>query len=127
SQLAEDTLDCPIVDLQLIAELDNKTYKFQRGSHPSLPDEVFTFALLDFWKTSPLVGKANTLTLEKIAYSAGSPGRIFKLDEDSLVSRLENLERRTVGAFRYDETGGLKQVYKHPQKEMAQLDLLKAY
>jgi hypothetical protein len=110
SSVIEDTLDCPLVDLRLIVELsDGKTYQFQRGPQVSLPEEIFAFAVAEFWKTNPL----QSIAFEKLAYDPGSPGRIFKLDEDSLVSRLEAISLITSGAFTYDETAGLKQVYKH--------------
>jgi len=111
SGIIEDTLDCPLVDLRLITELaDGKTYQFQRGPQVSLPNEIFAFALVEFWRTSP--SQAKSIAFEKIAYDPGSPGRVFKLDEDSLASRLESIGQVTDGAFSYDETAGLKQVYK---------------
>jgi len=45
----EDTFDCPLVELGLIAEVDRGLYQFVRGPKPSLPDENFLYALLDFW------------------------------------------------------------------------------
>ena len=123
SSVIEDTLDCPLVDLRLIVELsDGKTYQFQRGPQVSLPDEIFAFAVADFWQPAK---QLQSMAFEKLAYDPGSPGRIFKLDEDSLVSRLETLSRTTNQAFAYDETAGLKQVYKH--RETDPLTILRRY
>ncbi|HEX7997930.1 MAG TPA: DUF4007 family protein [Pyrinomonadaceae bacterium] len=124
--ISEDTLDCPLIDLHLIIELeDGRTYQFQRGAQPSLPDEVFTYALIEFWRAS--APSSNTLAFEKIAYEPGSPGRIFKLDEDSLSDRLGRIETVTGGLYDYDETGGLKQVYKRSEEEIDPMELLKSY
>lgn len=124
SEVIEDTLDCPLVDLRLITELDDgKTYQFQRGPQVSLPNEVFAFALAEFWQTWN--SQARTIAFEKIAYDPGSPGRVFKLDEDTLASRLEEIKSLTGGAFTYDETAGLKQVYRH--REVEPLSLLHKY
>ena len=124
STILEDTLDCPLVDLRLITELaDGKTYQFQRGPQISLPDEILALALVEFWRAS--ASYAMSIAFEKVAYDAGSPGRVFKLDEDSLASRLENIGRITAGAFAYDETAGLKQVYK--LREVDPLTLLESY
>jgi hypothetical protein len=124
--VSEDTLDCPLVDLHLIAELvDGKTYQFQRGAQPSLADEIFTYALIEFWRASAPLN--STLAFEKIAYEAGSPGRIFKLDEDSLSARLECIETLSDGLYGYDETAGLKQVYKRSEEEVEPMELLKTY
>jgi Protein of unknown function (DUF4007) len=124
SGVIEDTLDCPLVDLRLITELaDGKTYQFQRGPQVSLPNEIFGFALIEFWRTSP--AQTKSIAFEKIAYDPGSPGRIFKLDEDSLASRLEGIGQITNGAFAYDETAGLKQVYK--LQDVEPITLLERY
>jgi Protein of unknown function (DUF4007) len=124
SSVIEDTLDCPLVDLRLISELaDGKTYQFQRGPQVSLPNEIFLYALAEFWNVYG--GNAKSIAFEKIAYDPGSPGRIFKLDEDSLAGRLESIAQGTRGGFTYDETAGLKQVYKH--KEVDLFKMLERY
>lgn len=124
SGVIEDSLDCPLVDLHLITELaDEKTYQFQRGPQVSLPNEIFAFALIEFWGAS--LSQTKSIAFEKIAYDPGSPGRIFKLDEDSLASRLESIGQVTDGAFTYDETAGLKQVYK--LRNIEPLTLLENY
>jgi hypothetical protein len=121
--ILEDSLDCPLVDLHLISEFnDSRSYQFQRGIHASLPDEVFAFALIEFWISTT---KSNTLALARIEYDPGSPGRIFKLDEDSLIFRLDRLETLTSGALYYDETSGLKQVSR--RSEITPLELLSSY
>lgn len=122
--ILEDSLDCPLVDLRLITELsDDRTYQFQRGAQASLPDAVLAFTLIDFWHT--LTNQSNTLAFAKIAYAPGGPGRVFKLDEDSLASRLERLEELTKGALYYDETSGLKQVSK--RAEVVPMEILTSY
>ena len=60
-----------------------------------------------------------------IAYSPESPGQIFKLDEDSVVQYLEELAGLTNGALRYDETAGLKQVYR--DGGIDEIELLRNY
>jgi Protein of unknown function (DUF4007) len=124
SAIIEDSLDCPLVELGLITELnDGKTYQFQRGPQETLPDEILAFALMGFWSAIDIHGK--TLAFAKIAHAPGSPGRIFKLDEDSLASRLERIEAMTGGALYYDETSALKQMYK--RREVQSMDLLAKY
>ena len=121
--IMEDTFDCPLVELDLISNSpDGNTYRFHRGPKPSLPIEIFAVALSEFWE--PLSGK-NTLTFADIAYSQKSPGRIFQLDEDTLVEYLDRLENLTDGAFRYDETAGVKQVYR--DRKIASTELLRRY
>lgn len=124
TEVVEDSLDCPLVDLRLIAEIaDDKTYQFQRGAQASLPDEVLAIAVVDFWRGCDDL--SNSLAFAKIAFDPGSPGRIFKLDEDTLAGRLEKIESLTEGALYYDETSGLKQVYRRASVEP--IKLLKSY
>ena len=108
--IIEDTFDCPLVELNLISDSsDGNTYRFHRGPKPSLPIEIFAATLSEFWDT--LSGQ-NELTFADIAYSPKSPGQIFQLDEDTLAEYLDRLESLTDGALRYDETAGMKQVYR---------------
>jgi hypothetical protein len=120
----EDSLDCPLVDLKLIAEIDNgRAYRFQRGPQATLPDEVFAFALIEYWRSSSI----DTMAFQQIAFAPGGPGRIFKLDEDSMTLRLDRLERITDGFLLYDETAGIKQVYRRTGKEVADIALLESH
>lgn len=122
--IVEDTFDCPLVELNLISDSpDVNTYRFHRGPKPSLPIQIFAAALSEFWDAH--FSANNTLTLAKIAYSESSPGRTFLLDEDTLVEYLDGLDSLTAGAMRYDETAGLKQVYR--EKKMTPMELLDRY
>jgi hypothetical protein len=109
--IAEDSLDCPLVEIGLITQpSDGNTYQFRRGVQRSLPDGILMYAVAKFWQDfSPA---AETLSLHDIARQPGSPGRLFKIDESSLVERLEVAERQTDGALSYGETAGLRQLYR---------------
>ena len=108
----EDTLDCPLVELGLLHEIDDSgSLGFSRGDHPTLPTHVFAFALLTFWRTR--AAEASTLSFNDIAYESGSPGRVFKLTESAVSDHLRQLNDVTGGALTFDSTGGLSQVYRH--------------
>lgn len=110
ASLMEETLDCPLTELGLIHELhDGKSFRFTRGEQPTLPNEILLFAINGFLEAR--TSKTNSLALEQLLYSPGSPGRVFKLSEDSMVRRLEGIAELTKGDFRYDETAGMKQLY----------------
>ncbi|MBJ7483499.1 DUF4007 family protein [Brevundimonas sp.] len=104
----EDAAEPLLAELGLIREARlSGRYEFVRGPQPSLPDGIFALHLSRFWtaKKSP-----PTLTVEAIAYEPGSPGRVFKMDEDSVVTRLTRLSDVTRGAFQWTDTAGLRQV-----------------
>lgn len=120
----EDTFDCPLVELNLISDSsDGNTHRFHRGPKPSLPIEIFAAALSEFWDAH--FSGNNTLTFANIAYAPRSPGRTFLLDEDSLAEYLDRLDHLTKGMLRYDETAGVKQVYR--QRQVDPMKLLNSY
>lgn len=106
--LNEDAAEPLLAELSIIREARlGGWYEFVRGPKPSLHDAVFAYALGDYWERS---GGATTLTVEQICYGPGSPGRVFKLDEDSVVTRLMRLGDLTEGAWLWVDTAGLRQV-----------------
>lgn len=105
----EDSLDCPLVELSLIEPCGGGVFRFKRGPKNTLSDEAFACCLIEFWDRT----EANeTLAFTNIAYGFGSPGLVFRLDENSLVDRLERIEAVTGGLISYTETSGLKQAYR---------------
>jgi hypothetical protein len=106
--LNEDAAEPLLAELAMIREARlGGWYEFVRGPKPGLHEAIFAFALGQFWERS---GGATTLTAEQICYGAGSPGRVFKLDEDSVVSRLMRLGDLTGGAWQWVDTAGLRQI-----------------
>lgn len=115
----EETLDCPLIELSLIHELDDGVLAFNRGEHPTLTTAVVAYAVMDYWtRMSP---HKNTMTFDQLAYYPGSPGRVFKLSEDVLADHLEAMEKLTGKAITYDVTAGLRQVYRRKDVEMDSL------
>ncbi|MCD9187012.1 MAG: DUF4007 family protein [Pyrinomonadaceae bacterium] len=123
----DDSFDCPLTEISIIEEVadfeDGKLFQFQRGEKTSLQKEIFLFALSEFWKKYYQNNKS--LAIEKIVYDSGSPGRVFKLDEESIMQRLENIYDLSQGVFSFGETAGLKQIYK--QKEIFSSYWLESY
>ncbi len=108
--LLEDSLDSPLVELDLMEYSGPDLVRFKRCSRRTLRDEIFTYCLLNFWNTR--ASDRETLSFNEIAYDPGSPGSIFKLDEDSLIRCLESLEVVSKGRLSYADTAGVKQVYR---------------
>ena len=110
----EESLDCPLTELNLLEEMSGTSLlKIRRGPKSTLGDRVFAFCLLQFWDR--IAPATKTLGFSEIAYSQNSPGTVFKLDENSLIERLERLSVATNGALSYTETAGLKQVYRQQE------------
>lgn len=110
----EDYAEPLLGELGLIFEERKGHFAFRRGPKATLHDGMFTYALLDFWEsTAPGL---SSLAFEAIAFGDGSPGRVFKLDEDSIADRLLALEEITGGALTWTDTAGLRQVHRNINK-----------
>ena len=107
SQTLEETLHCPLLDLHLISSLpDRSEYRLASGSHLDLPDSLVALAAFHQARSN----ERATLSFNELAYGERSPGRIFRLDEDSLLSRLFRFEDITKGLAAYSDSGGIRQV-----------------
>ena len=123
----EDYAEPMLGELGLIYEERKGHFAFRRGPKASLHNGMFAYALLDFWdRAAPGL---STLAFEAIAYAEGSPGRVFKLDEDSIAERLFILEDLTRGALSWTDTAGLRQVHRQSNKteKISEKMLMKAY
>lgn len=106
---AEDSLECPFAELGLLASLPGVgAVQFRRGPKPTLPDGIFVYALVEFWKEH--LPSRGSLTVETVTHEPGSPGRAFLLDEDSVVERLERIDALGIDMLSWDESSGLRQI-----------------
>lgn len=130
SVITEESLDCPLVELDLIRySQEDNMYSFNTGPKPSLPTAVFGYGLIHF--LGVIAQNRRTVHMDECIYHEGSPGQIFRLDENSVVEHLEEMEAQTDGAIRIQESAGLPQVYLSSLSEQAwqslPIELLKRY
>jgi len=95
-------------ELGLIQQNAKGSFEFRRGAKRSLADGVFAFALLDYWQRLEHAG--SVMAFDRVAHDYGSPGRVFKLDENTVADRLTALERLTEGKIQWTEQAGIRQV-----------------
>jgi hypothetical protein len=106
----EDSIESPLAELGLIQKAGlGELYRFRRGPKPSLPDEVFLFALVEFWRIH--YAARRSFSVDFLTYERGSPGLVFLLDEDSVAERLARLGDLSQGALTWDESSGMRQIY----------------
>ena len=108
----EDFAEPLLGELGLLQEVHKGQYAFRRGPKVTLHDGLFAYALLDYWESS--AHGLSSMAFETISYGEGSPGRVFKLDEDSVAERLMALSDLTDGYLVWTDTAGLRQVHKQP-------------
>ena len=108
AKFSDDSMEPLLSELGLIRPVGSKSFEFRRGPKPNLPDGVFLFALARFWDTH--APGQNTMAVESLAYEPGSPGRVFKLDEYSLIERLARIDDSSLGRFFWSDTAGVRNV-----------------
>lgn len=108
----EESLESPLTELGLIQPTGKRDgFRFVRGRKPTLGAGMVAYAVYAFWSDR---STARSLSFEALAHEAGSPGRVFVLDENSLADLLLEIEAVSGGAYRWSETAGLKQlIQKH--------------
>ena len=60
------------------------------------------------------------MSFENAAYMPGSPGRVFLLDEEDIVDRLERLEGFSDKTLTWSETAGLRQIIRNKNRSKKQ-------
>ncbi|MBC8160415.1 MAG: DUF4007 family protein [Roseiflexaceae bacterium] len=120
----EDALHCPLHELDLLQLIPGQeSYRLVSGAQTNLPAQLVAFAALQQART---LGRA-TVAFNELAYGERSPGRLFRLDEDALLSRLLQIETLTEGRAFFSEVGGIRQIaWRTPQDASLDRALLDA-
>lgn len=114
----EDFAEPLLGELGLLQEVHKGQYAFRRGPKTSLHDGIFAYALVDFWNRE--AEGQSSLAFETVAYAEGSPGRVFKLDEESIAQRLIALSDFTGRKLEWTDSAGLRQVHR---KDLSKEDI----
>lgn len=108
----DDAAEPLLAELALVQEAGaSGWYEFSVGPKPNLHDALFAYALNAYWQLAH--PDRATLAAELICHDAGSPGRVFKMDEDSVIERLMRVDEITGGAFVWTDTAGLRQIQRN--------------
>ncbi len=99
NRVAEDGLDSPLTMLNLIrpiGELEDMgrreaVYAFDMGPKRGISQALFRYCLMDWWEAR--IAGEETVPFQEAASGPGSPGRIFRMPEAEVRSRLEALGR----------------------------------
>ncbi len=106
-QSVEDMALCPLTSLNLIQWLPGQNrHRLVSGRQESLPDALVAYAILKMLQAS----KRTTIAFSDLAYAPRSPGRVFRIEEDELLRRLQRLDEVTDGRAYYTDQAGIRQV-----------------
>jgi hypothetical protein len=108
----EDMLDSPLTQLKLITQAPiGRGYVSTPSERDSLPIGIFGYAVADLFNEMGV----SELPIEDLMYSKSeypSPGAVFRLTENALLTKLEKLIHEVPGLFEVRETAGIHQIYR---------------
>lgn len=123
--VVEEALDSPLVLLQLISPSTiGRSFKSFPADRKNLPTEIFAYALVCYMKSY----KRKEVPIKELMYSDGnsiSLAAVFRMTENSLIAKLENMVSLNSNLFELRETAGINQFYM--TDEVNENDLLAKY
>jgi hypothetical protein len=123
NSILEDSIDCPFTTLGLIRNY-GKNYQFKVGSKVNLPEEIIVATCLEY---ANLISKeTQTISISRLLYDTGSPGMVFKLNENALCSAIEVMARK-VNTIMLSDTAGLIQLSFTEKADYLSKDILNKY
>ena len=107
----EDVLDSPLSLLKLMTySTSTKSYQSKLEVRENLPIGIFAYAICDYLKTLNIL----QIPIEDLIYckeNSIAPGLIFRLTENSLLTKLEKLIQLFPDLFAIDQTAGIHQFF----------------
>ncbi len=107
----EDSMDSPLSLLNLLERNGVSAWQSTPSDRRELPLGILAFAVAQLFELGP----ANQLAVADLMYSDNNrcaPGAVFRLTEDSLIEKLEDLCTAHSRSLRLDNTAGVFQLYK---------------
>ena len=121
NEVQEDNLDSPLVELDFLRKVGERTislelgsgkreaiYSFRKEDKPEISDELLIYCLTDYWEQSR--NSEETLDFAGLSSGRQSLGQVFKLPEISIRRRLESLDELTGGAYEFDDSAAIPKI-----------------
>lgn len=110
----EDHFSSPLSELGLVTEVSGGFCLSELTDRASLPTEVFAYALCRFLKDETAESGVNTIDFDSLLSKPCSPGRIFRLSEQGLSNKLDDLTFISNGKVTWTDSLGLRQIMVDP-------------
>ena len=126
----EDVLDSPFSVLELINSTGKGTYRFKIGPKKELPDEIIAYSILKLLhrRKQNSRGGAQSVNLDELLYGPESPGRVFKLDPETLIHYIESIcSSGLLGNASYSISAGIKQLLINDFEDLNPNIIIKTY
>ena len=106
----EEALDSPLALLSLLSRGPGRNYQSLPAARPELSLGVFGYAVMEL-----MIEREKTIMpIEELMYSRSgfaAPGAVFRLTENDLIKKLEQLVKLIIGVVEIRETAGIHQLY----------------
>ncbi|MDG0980179.1 MAG: DUF4007 family protein [Halieaceae bacterium] len=106
----EDHFASPLTELGLVKDLGRGFFQCDLDERPSLPLNIFIYALAKFFEFSNSESSSRQVSFEDVLSKPLSPGRIFRLSEADLGRCIDEAVSESHGAIVWVDSLGLKQV-----------------
>lgn len=104
--LSDNGIDSLFKDLNLLENIEGN-FNLYRTIRPNLKLEIFTYCLIEYLED---LSNTPTLSFDDICYAKGSPGLIFKLNENAVSDYLLELSKLSQNKLVFIDQTGIKQI-----------------
>lgn len=122
-----EAANCPLQELGLVEwDTSSGLLHWSTASRPSLPAAIFAYALCDYWlKTQPY---RTSLDIQTVCLAEGSPGRVFRLNEESVLDYVSQIGAVTAGSLVLEKSPLVNRVVaERPLAQGIGMDILSDY
>jgi hypothetical protein len=123
---ADEHLDSPLAQLQLVDREEGYGHRSARSARPFLPPVALHFALQECFSAQP---EQPALPIRTLLYGGdgrAAPGAIFRLNEEGFMSALSRVMTSYPDIYELRETAGLHQLYRRNKTSDA-VSVLRVY
>ena len=104
--ISEEFVEPLLGSLGIMQVKSRDIVSMHRSARTTLNPALFAYCLLDYWEKQ---GKQSaSLDFTRLMHDVGSPGKVFRVDENSLVDYLEQLECLTDGSILWSDQAGIR-------------------
>jgi hypothetical protein len=123
---ADEHLDSPLAQLQLVDREEGYGHRSARSARPFLPSVALHFALQECFSAQPEQPALPIRTLLYGGEGRAAPGAIFRLNEEGFMSALSRVMTSYPDIYELRETAGLHQLYRR-NKTSDPVSVLRVY
>ncbi|OPH35763.1 DUF4007 family protein [Moraxella atlantae] len=104
---AESAIESPLAELGLITRTQQNVIRAMRGQKHNLSLNTVVYCLANFWQRHNI--DAGSMSLEMATYDECSIGRVFMLNEETLIEYAEQLEQSDY-PLTWTQSAGIRQL-----------------